>query len=648
MTAASTVSPSYITQSNPRGRKRSRSPESYADLVQGEDGDGGTCTQRQPFNPMPRSCHSIILGNQELTRIDNADDTKPRKRGRPPKTKGVDSPTMSGQPLTPATPIALQAPQIKTTITSQMSPTQTSPQQSTPGSGAKPAVLKALPTVRDHTTDQLNPEGDEYIAREKDDAGELKVSPNGYLGDREYRMRTFNVPNRGDKLFMLATECARVLGYRDSYLLFNKNRSLYKIIASQPEKDNLIHQEILPYSYRSRQIAIVTARSMFRQFGSRVIVNGRRVRDDYWESKARKQGFTEEDAAGEKRPGAAKQREAAAAEASNNNALTALPHGEIIYSNASGYDSQPAVPPGINPVTLASLPMTSAMSPDDLRSQDFPHIIRPRQEISGPPYQDRTSTSNASDILNQASNSAEFNKSLTQQRVIRSKYLNDYWKRPHEVPEPVQQQAQPDMDVGTVAPQHLHSPQANTNMSAMNAHQNMLAHQQNSAHMMPSQNYAHHQQQQMQNMLAQSPVRAVHQPLPSAQMAQSSPAMSMASMAGRQQTPSYNYSTAGGMWPPPQPQPSPHAMQYGQQHTPQPQQSPMHPPSQLAHQNNNMGYPAMGNQMSNNAYGAGSMNRGMYQPSPSPQQFSMPGQQAGMQGYLPPNSMGGGDWQRYQ
>ena len=35
---------------------------------------------------------------------------------------------------------------------------------------------------------------------------------------------------------MLATECARVLGYRDSYLLFNKNRSLYKIIANQQEK----------------------------------------------------------------------------------------------------------------------------------------------------------------------------------------------------------------------------------------------------------------------------------------------------------------------------------------------------------------------------------------------------------------------------
>lgn len=151
------------------------------------------------------------------------------------------------------------------------------------------------------------------MPRERDEAGEQKVSPQGHpLGGREYRIRTFFVPGRGEKLFMLATECARVLGYRDSYLLFNKNRSLFKIIATQPEKDDLIHQEILPYSYRSRQIAIVTAKSMFRQFGSRVVQNGRRVRDDYWEAKARKQGFTEEDLAGEKRPGAAKARDAAA------------------------------------------------------------------------------------------------------------------------------------------------------------------------------------------------------------------------------------------------------------------------------------------------------------------------------------------------
>ena len=105
------------------------------------------------------------------------------------------------------------------------------------------------------------------------------------------------------------------LRYRDTYRLFNKNRSLYKIITTQLEKDDLIDQEILPYSDRSLQIAIVTAKSMFRHFGSRIIVNGRRVKDDYWEAEARKQGFTEEDLAGKKRLRATKAREAQAVEA---------------------------------------------------------------------------------------------------------------------------------------------------------------------------------------------------------------------------------------------------------------------------------------------------------------------------------------------
>ena len=182
-------------------------------------------------------------------------------------------------------------------------------------------IIRAVPDVRDHCTDQLNGDRDEYIPREIDEAGERKISPAGeLLGGRQFSVRTFCVPSRGEKRFMLATECARVLGYRDSYLLLNKNRSLYKIIATQQEKDDLIARDVLPYTYRTRQIAIVTAKSMFRQFGSRVIEGGRRVRDDYWEAKAVKQGFTEEDLAGDKRPGAAKARDAAAAAEEANQA----------------------------------------------------------------------------------------------------------------------------------------------------------------------------------------------------------------------------------------------------------------------------------------------------------------------------------------
>ncbi|KAL8902337.1 MAG: hypothetical protein Q9192_000073 [Flavoplaca navasiana] len=365
--------------------------------------------------------------NENLPLNGGADDdeSKPRKRGQ------------------------IQTPQLQTQSLPQQaaaSSNQTSPPRSTP---TKASVVKALPTVRDHTTDQLSPEGDEYLPRERDDGGEQKVSAQGHpLGGREYKIRTFFVPGRGDKLFMLATECARVLGYRDSYLLFNKNRSLFKIIATQPEKDDLIHQEILPYSYRSRQIAIVTAKSMFRQFGSRVVQNGRRVRDDYWEAKARKQGFTEEDLAGEKRPGAAKARDAAATDTVNVGAA-ALGHQDIIYSNGPlehhPHGLHPALP-GNMPASIAPLPMIHlAPSADDLRLRDYGNIPRPRQEITGAPYQDRTQQSNSSDILNHAAHTADMNKVINQQRIIRSRGLEEHWTRKRETPvsTPKQQSSEP-------------------------------------------------------------------------------------------------------------------------------------------------------------------------------------------------------------
>jgi hypothetical protein len=350
------------------------------------------------------------------------------------------------------------------------------------------STLKALPTVRDHTTDQLNPAGDEYMPREKDESGEQKVMLNGCLtGGRKYRCKTFLVPKRGDKLFMLATECARVLGYRDSYLLFNKNRSLYKIIANQEEKDDLVSQEVLPFSYRSRQIAIVTARSMFRQFGSRVIMDGRRVRDDYWEAKARKQGFTEADMAGEKRPGGAKAREAAAAEAAAAAAAAAAAvqthgavmnnaHHEVVYANAPGQFPAPpqaamvqqgmvGVPPGASQRTS----MVTLASPDlgDTRSRDFSGILKggPRQEITGPPYSDATRPTPLSEIQSSAHHAADFNRALNQQREMRADYTNSAWRKPLEQPQPQPQHHQQQQQQQQHHQQHHHQQSAQQSSS---------------------------------------------------------------------------------------------------------------------------------------------------------------------------------------
>jgi chromatin structure-remodeling complex protein RSC7 len=131
-------------------------------------------------------------------------------------------------------------------------------------------------------------ENDEALLPEVDESGETKVDINGHLqGGREYRCRTFTILNRGERLYMLSTEPARALGFRDSYLFFRNNPVLYKIIATEAEKADMIERELMPPSYKGRAVGLVTARSVFKQYGAKIVVGGRRVIDDYWEKLGR-------------------------------------------------------------------------------------------------------------------------------------------------------------------------------------------------------------------------------------------------------------------------------------------------------------------------------------------------------------------------
>ncbi|TAQ84177.1 hypothetical protein B7494_g7498 [Chlorociboria aeruginascens] len=613
---------------SPRGTKRSRSPDTYSDLPHGEAlGDDG--------------------------------DSKPRKRGRPMKPSrgsgGVpESPNQSSMPLS-SQGVPPQTPQSQTTSIppqiNTVTPTQASPPKSTPTK----SVIKALPTVRDHTTDQLGAEGDEYIPREYDEAGEKKVTATGHLlENREYKCRTFFVPNRGEKLFMLATECARVLGYRDSYLLFNKNRSLYKIIATQTEKEDLINQEILPFSYRSRQIAIVTAKSMFRQFGSRVIVNGRRVRDDYWESKARKQGFTEEDLAGEKRPGAAKARDAAAAaEASATASMNMAHHGDIVYSNNPGHFNvhpQPQVQSSMMGTTgnSAPLPMIT-LAPDqpDLRLRDYSNIQRPRQEISGQPaYTDRIQTSPPTELMTQAHQTADYNKQINVQRDQSKAFLQSHWRQPREVPQSNIAPQPTGTNDGLPSTQVLQSPRTTQSI----VQQPAMSHQ-GPQHMMQAQPYS--QSSHQQNPIAQTPLRGTPQSsIRSDQMHGRSPGLPS------QAVNPYAYQPQNQMWtpgqsqqsPPQHQQPFPPYSSHGNQQSPQIQQSPHQPPPQLRHTGSNpqMQPTLQYSGMQGLGQGYPTPGRGLYQPDQGSQQFmqqTTSAPQPGAQGWAsqqPPGS--GGSW----
>ena len=124
--------------------------------------------------------------------------------------------------------------------------------------------------------------------------GETKVDKNGVLqDDREYRVRTFTIVGRGKRLYMLSTEPARCIGFRDSYLFFQKHKMLYKIILDEEEKLDLVARDVMPHSYKGRAIGVVTARSVFREFGAKIVVAGKKVVDDYDAQGARDRGDVE-------------------------------------------------------------------------------------------------------------------------------------------------------------------------------------------------------------------------------------------------------------------------------------------------------------------------------------------------------------------
>ena len=135
---------------------------------------------------------------------------------------------------------------------------------------------------------------DDEIELPEDPEGELKVDKNGHLKDgREYRVRVFTIQGKGDRLYMLSTEPARCIGFRDSYLFFQKHRQLFKIILPEDAKRDLIERNLIPHSYKGRAIGVVTARSVYREFGARIVIGGKKVTDDYQAAAARASGDME-------------------------------------------------------------------------------------------------------------------------------------------------------------------------------------------------------------------------------------------------------------------------------------------------------------------------------------------------------------------
>ncbi|KAJ1536174.1 hypothetical protein HK096_000347 [Nowakowskiella sp. JEL0078] len=113
--------------------------------------------------------------------------------------------------------------------------------------------------------------------------GELKVNKDGILsGGRQYKARTWVLPRHPTKLYMLGMDVSKALGFRDSYIFFLRNPKIHRLHASDFDRQFLLDNGIPPNNLRSKNVPIVTARSIFRAFGHKCIRRGRSFHDDYF------------------------------------------------------------------------------------------------------------------------------------------------------------------------------------------------------------------------------------------------------------------------------------------------------------------------------------------------------------------------------
>jgi hypothetical protein len=141
--------------------------------------------------------------------------------------------------------------------------------------------------MSDLTMNNVSLEGDPNSDGERDELGEKKVDLDGYLADgREYAVPVFSIGTKHPRrLSMLAKEPSALLGFRDSYVFFMRNPDLKRVDATEEDREYMDRHGLLPNTLRKRNILLVSARSVFKKFGHLVVRNGRRWKDDYFESR---------------------------------------------------------------------------------------------------------------------------------------------------------------------------------------------------------------------------------------------------------------------------------------------------------------------------------------------------------------------------
>lgn len=80
---------------------------------------------------------------------------------------------------------------------------------------------------------------------------------------------------------MLLVDIAKATGFKDSFSFLIKNHDFPRLVATEADREKLIELDLIPYQLKNRTIGLVTARSIFRRFGYKIIKRGRSIRDDY-------------------------------------------------------------------------------------------------------------------------------------------------------------------------------------------------------------------------------------------------------------------------------------------------------------------------------------------------------------------------------
>ncbi|KAJ2719291.1 hypothetical protein H4S00_003530 [Coemansia sp. D1744] len=293
-------------------RQRAHSKASGAPHADSEDGESSDVEVRTVSNLLSQAAASIRskVDNNQLTEDeDNADDetgrsTRSRAEGPGKRRRHTESQDELSTPVKQSaandngTPVKAE---MNGTPRKRGRPSRQTLEQRRLAESGDVDALQALGSSQylqtprtpqpnnGQTNDNDSSDDDEA---EKDTNGETKIDSNGYLQDgREFICPIFRSPFRRNtqRQYVLTMDCCRYMGARDSYMLFKQHPRMRRVETTQQERDLLADRMMIPKVTRFRPIALITARTAFREFGARIVKNGKYVVDDYWEESRRRE-----------------------------------------------------------------------------------------------------------------------------------------------------------------------------------------------------------------------------------------------------------------------------------------------------------------------------------------------------------------------